>query len=77
MSKFEKFQNLLDNMMSEELFDAMQKLKLLGLVQKIGVSVYSPYQIEVILNKFKIDLIQLPLNIVDHKSGRVSDEKEN
>jgi aryl-alcohol dehydrogenase-like predicted oxidoreductase len=49
------------------LFEEMERLKLLGIVNKIGVSVYSSYQIEAILDKYTIDLIQLPLNIVDQK----------
>jgi aryl-alcohol dehydrogenase-like predicted oxidoreductase len=47
------------------LFEEMQRLKLQGIVDKIGVSAYSSYQIEAILDRYTIDLIQLPLNIID------------
>lgn len=51
----------------ELLFKEMTMLKSSGLVRKIGVSVYSENQIERILDKFDIDLIQLPINILDQK----------
>lgn len=47
------------------LFKEMEALKSIGAVEKIGVSVYSSRQIEMVLNKFNIDLIQLPINILD------------
>jgi len=52
---------------SEKLFQAMEKLKKEGKVKKIGASVYSSEQIDYLLEKFPIDLIQLPLNILDQR----------
>ncbi len=52
---------------SEFLHQALQELKEKGLVRKIGVSVYSGEQIDRILEKFEIDLVQLPLNILDQR----------
>lgn len=49
------------------LFEEMQILKSQGFVKKIGVSLYDEYQIEKILDKFDIDIIQLPFNILDQK----------
>ena len=49
----------------ELLFNEMMRLKSIGLVEKIGVSIYDKTQIEAILSKFSIDIIQLPINILD------------
>jgi aryl-alcohol dehydrogenase-like predicted oxidoreductase len=38
-----------------------------GLVKKIGVSVYSPDTLSNIINKYPIDIVQLPLNILDQR----------
>lgn len=47
------------------LFKEMERLKSIGLINKIGVSVYNKYQIDRVLDNFEIDLIQLPVNILD------------
>ena len=47
------------------IFREMERLREIGMVKKIGVSVYSSKQISAILGKFNIDLIQLPINIFD------------
>jgi len=49
------------------LFKVLSKLKNQGLIKKIGFSVYSSKQIDAILKKFKFDLIQLPINILDQR----------
>ena len=49
------------------LFKVLSKLKKQGLIKKIGFSVYNPGQIDAILEKFKFDLIQLPINILDQR----------
>lgn len=51
---------------------ALQRLKLDGLVNKIGVSVYSPKDIEISINAMPVDLVQAPFNLIDrriHESG--------
>ncbi len=56
-------------------WEEMQVLKDAGLVEKIGVSVYSGEEIDKVFKKFPIDLIQLPCNIIDQrvlKSGHLS-----
>ncbi|UTW46031.1 aldo/keto reductase [bacterium SCSIO 12696] len=50
-----------------DLYAEMQNLKAAGLVQKIGVSVYSPEQLAGIAEKVSLDLVQLPLNIFDQR----------
>ena len=49
----------------ELIFREMERLREIGMVKKIGVSVYNSKQIAAILGKFNIDLIQLPINIFD------------
>lgn len=48
-------------------YGAVSKYKDHGLVKNIGVSVYSPDQLELILDKYSIDIVQLPLNIFDRR----------
>jgi len=56
----------------EILLDTLLKLKERNLVQKVGVSVYTGDQIDAVLNKFKIDIIQLPINVFDQRLLRGS-----
>jgi aryl-alcohol dehydrogenase-like predicted oxidoreductase len=51
-----------DNLLIE-----LARLKQQGLVKKIGVSVYNSQQIDYVLDNFSIDLIQLPINILDQR----------
>lgn len=48
----------------------LYNIKNSGLVQKIGVSVYSNDEIEELLNYKNIDLIQLPFNLFDNEYQR-------
>lgn len=48
-----------------ELFAALQSLKADGLVNKIGVSVYGPDELDELHNQYVFDLVQAPLNILD------------
>jgi aryl-alcohol dehydrogenase-like predicted oxidoreductase len=50
-----------------QLLQELADLKNDGLVQKIGVSIYSPDELEVVCSKIKIDLVQAPLNVVDRR----------
>ncbi len=49
------------------LWESMTDIKCKGMVKKIGVSIYSARQIDAILEKFPIDLIQLPINVLDQR----------
>ncbi len=49
------------------LLHAMEELKEKGIVKKIGVSLYSGEQIDRILDNHHIDLVQLPVNILDQR----------
>lgn len=45
----------------------LQDLKVEGMVQKIGVSIYSPRELDRLSQICSIDLVQAPLNIIDHR----------
>jgi len=49
------------------LIQALADLKNDGFVQKIGVSIYSPDELEMVCKKINIDLVQAPLNVVDRR----------
>ena len=49
------------------LWQAMKEMKVAGFVKKIGVSVYSPHEIEKLSGKYRPDLIQLPVNVFDQR----------
>lgn len=65
---------------SKLLFAALQKLKSQSRVKKIGVSVYDPNDIEMILSSdMSIDMVQFPMNILDQRllqSGLLQKLKE-
>lgn len=48
-----------------QLIQALADLKNDDVVQKIGVSIYSPDELEMVCNIIKIDLVQAPLNVID------------
>jgi aryl-alcohol dehydrogenase-like predicted oxidoreductase len=49
------------------IYQAMQDLKKAGLVQKIGVSIYSPDELDVLMPQYRFDLVQAPFNLVDRR----------
>lgn len=51
----------------DELWDGMLALKKAGLVQKIGASVYTGEQIEELLARRAVDIVQVPLNLFDQR----------
>jgi len=48
-------------------YQALQELKDSGQVQKVGVSIYSPSELEAISKLFCLDLVQAPFNLVDRR----------
>jgi len=48
-------------------YQSALKLKEAGKIRKLGVSVYTVEQLKKILEKFRIDLVQIPLNIFDQR----------
>lgn len=49
------------------IYQALQGLKEAGLVQKIGVSVYAPGELQGLSSRYRFDLIQIPFNLVDRR----------
>lgn len=59
-----------DNLLVPEgarLWDALLELKRQGHTARIGVSVYTPTQLADILDRFPIDIVQLPFSIYDQR----------
>ena len=50
-----------------KLFEKITRLKESGLINNIGVSVYNYKQIDYLLDHYKVDIIQLPINILDQR----------
>jgi len=64
----------------EQLVQALVGLKDDGIIQKIGVSIYSPNELDVVCKKIRIDLVQAPLNVIDRRlqfSGWLDRLKDN
>jgi len=51
----------------DRLWAVLQDFKAQCRVEKIGVSVYRPRQLEKILDRYSIDLVQLPFNLYDQR----------
>jgi aryl-alcohol dehydrogenase-like predicted oxidoreductase len=51
----------------ELLFERMVSLRTQGLVGKIGVSAYSPKQVDAVIARHTIDLVQVPFNVIDQR----------
>ena len=50
-----------------ELIKALELAKKNGLIKKVGVSIYSPQELPRLLQTLQLDIVQLPLNIVDQR----------
>jgi aryl-alcohol dehydrogenase-like predicted oxidoreductase len=62
------------------LIDALVELKSDGLIQNIGISIYSPTELDEVFKSNAIDLVQAPLNIIDRRmetSGWLDKLKDN
>lgn len=51
----------------DELYRAMSALKGQGMVDKIGISIYSPDELDALWPSFQLDLIQVPFNVLDRR----------
>lgn len=49
------------------LYDGLLAARAAGRVDKIGISVYRPSELDQLLDRFPIDLIQFPYNVVDRR----------
>lgn len=50
-----------------EIIRALLSLKETGVIRKLGVSVYDPSELDYLISKFDIDLVQTPFNILDRR----------
>lgn len=51
----------------ERIWELMETLKKDRFVSRIGVSVYYPWEVERLLDRFDVDVVQLPFNIYDQR----------
>jgi aryl-alcohol dehydrogenase-like predicted oxidoreductase len=49
------------------IFRTLEELKKNGLVEKIGFSIYSPEDLDILWDNFKPDIVQAPFNIFDQR----------
>lgn len=64
----------------ERLFEEAKSLVSSGLATKIGVSVYNEQQVDRLLQDFDVDIVQIPINIIDQRflnSGCIQKLKSN
>jgi aryl-alcohol dehydrogenase-like predicted oxidoreductase len=51
----------------ERLWAELQEFKACGRIEKIGVSIYHPQQLDDIMSRYEIDIVQFPYNIYDQR----------
>jgi len=51
----------------EALFAAMERLRAEGVVRRLGVSVYDAATLRAVLGAYPLDIVQLPLNVLDQR----------
>ncbi|OFZ97446.1 MAG: hypothetical protein A3H35_11875 [Betaproteobacteria bacterium RIFCSPLOWO2_02_FULL_62_17] len=51
----------------DEIYCALSALKRQGLIEKIGVSIYNPGELDPLVRRFNLDLVQAPFNILDRR----------
>ncbi len=51
----------------KDLYQAIRELKAEGVVQKIGVSIYAPLELDSLMNIGPMDLVQAPFNLMDQR----------
>ncbi len=49
------------------LYQILLALKASGKVKKIGISIYSPSELDALYSRFPVDLVQAPFNLVDRR----------
>lgn len=52
---------------SHELVRALRYLKAVGVIQKIGVSIYNPSELDEVRKIINVDLVQTPLSVIDRR----------
>jgi aryl-alcohol dehydrogenase-like predicted oxidoreductase len=49
------------------IIDALRRFKSDGVIQKIGISIYHPRELDVVTENYTIDLVQAPFNVLDRR----------
>lgn len=49
------------------LYAALEDLKQRGIVEKIGISIYDPQELEALMPIYRFDLVQAPFNVLDRR----------
>ena len=63
-----------------DIYAALKNLKKNGQVQKIGISIYDPRELDMLFPRYRFDLVQAPFNLIDrrlHTSGWLQRLKQN
>lgn len=50
-----------------KIYQALEQIRIEGLVQKIGISIYDPIELTKLSTNYKFDIVQAPLNIFDRR----------
>ncbi len=58
---------LINPIIGQTLAESLISLKAEGLVDKIGVSIYSPHELEAVFKVLDLDLVQAPFNVLDRR----------
>jgi aryl-alcohol dehydrogenase-like predicted oxidoreductase len=59
-----------DQLMGEqgkEIYAALMALKATGSIQKIGISIYEPNELDILLTQYPFDIVQAPFSIMDQR----------
>jgi aryl-alcohol dehydrogenase-like predicted oxidoreductase len=51
----------------KKIINTLKNLKRRGLVEKVGISIYGPNELETLIENFSIDIVQIPINIFDRR----------
>lgn len=51
----------------DHIYNALLKLKDIGLVDKVGISIYSPKLLDDVYSKYFFDVVQAPINVFDRR----------
>jgi len=78
---FHHVDDIISSSHAKKRFNGLIKLKEQGKINKIGVSVYTPEQLEFCIKNYPIDIVQMPLNCFDQRFihtgwlNKLSDQK--
>lgn len=57
----------LDSPKGKQLFRALENIKHKGVIGKIGISIYSPEELDTLVSAYNVDIVQAPFNIIDRR----------